>query len=90
MRILEEFWYGNIEPTEYNTFPCAEYREALQLISRNEEKLQATMTDSQKELFSRYADSVRVFQDMAECLLFQNSFRLGARMMLDIMDERKL
>lgn len=42
MRILEEFWYGNIEPTEYDTLPCAEYKEALQLISRNEEKLQAT------------------------------------------------
>ena len=68
----------------------AEYKEALQLISRNEEKLQATMTDAQKELFSRYADSVREFQDMAECLLFQNSFRLGARMMLDIMDEWEL
>lgn len=87
MRILEEFWYGNIEPTEYNTFSCVEYKEALRLISRNEEKLQSTMTDAQKELFSRYADSVRIFQDMAECLLFQNSFRLGARMMLDIMDE---
>ncbi len=36
MNILEDFWYGNIEPTEYNTFPCAEYKEALQLISRNE------------------------------------------------------
>ena len=44
------------------------------------------MTDAQKELFSRYADSVRKFQDMAECLLFQNSFRLGARMMLEIME----
>ena len=21
MRILEEFWYGNIEPTEYDTSP---------------------------------------------------------------------
>ena len=50
MRILEELWYGNIEPTEYDTFPCAEYKEALQRISRNEEKLQATMTDAQKEL----------------------------------------
>lgn len=87
MRILEEFWYGNIEPTEYDTFPCAEYKEALQLISRNEEKLQATMTDAQKELLSRYVDSVREFQDMAECLLFQNSFRLGARMMLEVMEE---
>ena len=73
MNILEEFWYGNIEPTEYDTLPCAEYKEALQRISRNEEKLQATMTDAQKELFSRYADSVGEFQDMAECLLFHTN-----------------
>lgn len=45
MRILEELWYGNIKPSEYDTSPCKEYTEALQLISRNEEKLQATMTD---------------------------------------------
>ncbi len=86
MRILEDFWYGNIEPTEYDTSPCKEYKKALQLINRNEEELHATMTDAQKELFSRYADSVREFQDMAESLLFQNSFRLGARMMLEIME----
>ena len=86
MRILEDCWYGNIEPTEYDTSPCKEYKKALQLINRNEEELHATMTDAQKELFSRYADSVREFQDMAESLLFQNSFRLGARMMLEIME----
>lgn len=57
----------------------------LQLISRNEDKLLATMTDAQKELFSRYADCVREYQTMAECMLFQNSFRLGAGMMLDVM-----
>lgn len=85
MSILEEFWYGNIEPTEYNTSPSREYKEMLQLISRNEEKLLATMTDAQKDLFSRYQDCVREFQAMAECLLFQNSFRLGARIMLDVM-----
>ena len=32
-------FYGNIELTEYDTFPCAEYKEALKRISRNEEKL---------------------------------------------------
>ena len=88
MRILEDLWYGNIEPTEYDTYPCAEYKVALQWISRKEEKLKATMTDSQRELFSRYSDSVREFQDMAECMLFQNSFPLGARMMLEVMEER--
>lgn len=87
MRLLEEFWYGNIEPTEYDANACKEYKEVFRLITRNEEKLQATMTDKQKELFSRYMDAVREYQTMAECLLFQNSFKLGARMMLEVMEE---
>ena len=87
MSILEEFWYGNIEPAEYDTSPSKEYKELLQLISRNEDKLLATMTDAQKELFAKYADCVREYQVKAECLLFQKSFRLGARMMLDVMGE---
>lgn len=48
MRLLEEFWYGNIEPTEYDTNACKEYKEVLHLITRNEEKLQATMTMNRK------------------------------------------
>ena len=87
MSVLEEFWYGNLDPAEYDTSPSEEYKELLQLISRNEENLLATMTDLQKDLFSRYQDCVREFQAMAECLLFQNSFRLGARVMLEILQE---
>ena len=45
MNILEEFWYGNIEPAEYDILPSKEYKELLQLISRNEDKLLAAMTD---------------------------------------------
>lgn len=87
MKILEEFWYGNIEPTELDSPPSKEYKELLQLICHNEEKLQATFTDEQKELFSRYVDCVREFQAMSDCLLFQSSFRLGAKMMLAVMEE---
>ena len=58
MNILEEFWYGNIEPAEYDISPSKE----LQLISRNEDKLLATMTEEQKELFTKYADCVREYQ----------------------------
>ena len=49
MKILEEFWYGNIEPTDYDTSSCKEYKKLQELICRNEEKLRATMTDEQKE-----------------------------------------
>ena len=85
MNVLEEFWYGNLEPSEYDSCSTKEYKEVLQLISRNEEKLLATMTEEQKELFAKYTDCVREHQVMAECLLFQNSFRLGGRMMLEVM-----
>ena len=86
MNFLEEFWYGNIEPAEYDTSSSKEYKEMLQRISRNEDKLLATMTDAQKELFNKYADCVRDHQAMAECMLFQNSFRLGAQMMLAVFE----
>ena len=87
MKLLEELWYGNIEPTDFDADAGKDYKEALRLITQNEEKLQATMTDEQKKLFSRYMDCVREHQSMAECLLFQNSFRLGARIMLEVMAE---
>ena len=73
MKILEEFWYGNIEPTDYDTSSCKEYKKLNELICRNEEKLRVAMTDEQ--------------QTITECLIFQNSFKLGARMMLEIMEE---
>ncbi len=87
MRILEGFWYGNIEPTEYDTSSCKEYKKMLELIYRNEEKLQATMTDEQKELFSRYTDAVREHQMATDSLIFQNGFKLGARIILEVMEE---
>lgn len=48
---------------------------------------QDTMTDEQKELFERYTDCVREFQTITDCLIFQNGFKLGARIMLEVMEE---
>ena len=87
MKLLEEFWYGNIEPMEYDTSSYKEYKKLLELICRNEEKLKATMTDEQKELFEKYTDCVREYQTIADYLLFQNSFKLGARMIIEVMEE---
>mgnify|MGYP000946714140 CR=1 FL=1 len=87
MRILEEFWYGNIEPSEYEGTGTRDYKEALQLVCRNEEKLRSTMTDEQKDWFDRYLESVRELQCMTECLIFQSSFKLGARIMLEVIEE---
>ena len=45
------------------------------------------MTDTQKELFTRYLESVLEYQTLSELMLFQNSFKLGARLAIEIMME---
>ena len=59
----------------------------MELICRNGEKLKGTMTDEQKELFEKYTDCVREYQTITDCLIFQNSFKLGVRMMLEVWEE---
>lgn len=46
------------------------------------------MADKQKDLFEKYTDSVREYQTITDSLIFQNSFKLGARMMLEVMEDR--
>ena len=67
--------------------PNKGYKKLVELIFRNEEKLKATMMDEQEELFEKYIDCVRENQVITDCLIFQNSFKLGARMMLEVMEE---
>lgn len=40
MKILEELWYGNIEPSEYDTSSC---KDALKVVCRNEDQLKAIL-----------------------------------------------
>ena len=49
-----------------------------------------TMTDEQKELFENYTNCVREYQTITDCLIFQNGFKLGARMMLEVMQENEI
>ena len=87
MRILEELWYGNIEPTEFGSSMSTEYKELRRLVDRNETDLRATMTDTQKELFTRYLESAMEYQTLCELMLFQNSFKLGAKLIAEVMNE---
>ena len=87
MSILEKLWYGEVDPSEYDVSSCEEYKKLLSLIDRNEEKLRTTLSDEQKELFSKYLECMEDLHALAECMLFQNSFKLGAKMMLEVMEE---
>ena len=84
MSILEDLWSCNIRPSEYDVSSCSEYAAALERINQVEGKLRDTLSDEQKELFARYTESVRSFHALADYLLFQSSFKLGAKITLEL------
>ena len=54
MDILEELWYGNVNPMEMNNIQNnPEYQSALRLVNNNYDRLQEGLTDKQKQLLMR-------------------------------------
>lgn len=76
MKILEEFWYGNIEPTEYDTSASKEYKKLLELICKNEEKLKGTMTD--EPLDARVLPALPTLPPWCTAIFFTSSISLSA------------
>ena len=83
MDILEELWYGNIDPMEMNNIQNnSEYQSALRLVNNNYDRLQEGLTDKQKQLLMRYAESRNEFSNITELDAFKTGFKLGARLVI--------
>ena len=86
MDILEDLYYGNLFPQEKCARLDDDVKELLKLLNRNEEKLISTLSDEQKETFEKYKDCNREISEICEREIFLNGFRLGARIIIDIVN----
>ena len=82
--ILEDLWYGNINPLEDSTDGNAEVKRLLNLVGRNRDKLCEGMTEQQKSDLAKYDDCVNEMYGIIEQEGFKYGFRLGARIMMEI------
>ena len=64
-------------------------KELIGLLNRNEEKLTATLSDEQKETFEKYKDCNREISEICERNAFLNGFRLGARIIIEVVITKK-
>lgn len=80
--ILEEFWYGNIDPMEQSTGKNHAVKELLKLMGRNRDRLCDTMTADQKETLAKYDDCINEMHSIMEFEIFSYAFRLGGQFML--------
>ena len=82
--ILEEFWYGNVCPSGACRQATKETKELMEYIADCHDNLYATLTEKQKETLEKFDDCYAELTDINERDLFVYAFRLGARMMLEV------
>ena len=80
--ILEEFWYGNIDPMEQSTGKSQAVKELLKLMGRNRDQLHNSMTAEQRETLEKYDDCINEMHSIMELEIISYAFRLGGRIML--------
>ena len=86
MKILEELWYGNILPCDRDVAPKSRLQNLGGLIIRNEEELNPLLSEKAKKVFEKLKENQAEWTCLNECEVFTYGFRLGARIMLEVMD----
>ncbi len=77
--IIEDFYYGNIEPQEVNSELTPKLKKKLSSLAEKEEQLTARLNGENKELFQSYASAYIEFSTTSNIDSFISGFRLGAK-----------
>ncbi len=77
--IIEELYYGNIEPQELNSELTPKLKKKLSNLAEKEEQLTTRLTSEEKELFLSYVSAYIEFSTMGNADSFIYGFRLGAK-----------
>ena len=80
--LLEEFWYGNVNPQEQSTEGNREIKNPLNLMGKNRDNLY-TLSDEQEETLAKDDDCVNEMYGIIEREIFAYGFRLGGQLMLE-------
>ena len=81
--IIEEFYYGNIEPQEISTEITPKLKKKLSALVKKEEELTEMLPKKEKELFTNYVLAYNEFSSIGNSDSFISGFRLGARFTYD-------
>ena len=90
MTLLEDLWYGNVDPHEEILTENKRYKHLLSLMGRNRDELSETLTDKQLETLEKYDEAMNEMHSLAEVEAFSYGFRIGVRLMIEALIKTKL
>ena len=81
--IIEELFYGNLEPQELTTELTPKLKKKLSELVKKEDELTSKLPEEEKELFSNYVSAYNEFSSISNSDSFISGFRFGARFTYD-------
>ena len=81
--IIEELFYGNLEPQELTTELTPRLKKKLRELVKKEEELTSKLSEEEKALFLAYTSAYNEFSSISISDGFVSGFRFGARFVYD-------
>ena len=81
--IIEELFYGNLEPQELTTEITPRLKKKLNVLVKKEEELSAMLPEKERELFTNYVSAYNEFLSISIADGFVSGFRFGAKFTYD-------
>lgn len=85
MQILEQLYLGGVRPGERSGKQNAQYKQALDEAIKADDAFRPTLTEEQRKLFEALLDAQRELNILTDAETFIYSFRLGAKIMMDVL-----
>ena len=83
MTVLEDLWYGNINPNEAIQQDDKRFKSLLSFMGKNCDKLSDTLTDQQKATLANNDDAINEMHSLTEQAAFRYGFSIGVRLMTE-------
>lgn len=88
MTTLENLYYGNIAPYDYEVPRGSEYYVTAQLVVRHENELFTTLTEQQKEILQKIKDNHTNLLCLSERDAFCRGFSLAVKLIKEAMSDK--
>ena len=83
MTVLEELWYGNINPHEDFLNHNRRQKKLLSNVCKKRDELSKTLNERQNVLLDNYDATVNAMYSMSEQSALRYGFSLGVRLMVE-------
>lgn len=87
MYVLKDLWAGNITPADRGYRKGSPYAGLVHQANESEDEFYNHLSDAGKKAYQVYCDQQAHVEDVKDCDTFIRGFRLGARMILDVVGD---